>query len=39
MSPAAGGVLRMPVARWYSWQGDCTGGKGVEADVTVENSG
>ena len=34
----AGYVLRMPVAGWYTWQGDCIEGKGVEADVTVENS-
>ena len=34
----AGYVLRMPVAGWYTWQGDCIEGKGVGADVTVENS-
>src|SRR5437660_2715492 len=33
-----GYVLRMPVAGWHTWQGDCIEGKGVEADVTVENS-
>ena len=33
-----GYMLRMPVAGWYTWQGDCIEGKGVEADVTVENS-
>jgi carboxyl-terminal processing protease len=31
-------VLRMPVAGWYTWQGDCIEGKGVEPDVRVENS-
>jgi carboxyl-terminal processing protease len=31
-------VLRMPVAGWYTWQGDCIEGKGVEPDVPVENS-
>jgi carboxyl-terminal processing protease len=31
-------VLRMPVAGWYTWQGDCIEGKGVEPDVAVENS-
>src|SRR5437667_1108113 len=33
-----GYILRMPVAGWYTWQGDCIEGKGVEPDVTVENS-
>lgn len=33
-----GYVLRMPVAGWYTWRGDLIEGKGVEADVTVENS-
>ena len=33
-----GYALRMPVAGWYTWQGDCIEGKGVEPDVTVENS-
>lgn len=34
----SGYVLRMPVAGWYTWQGECIEGKGVEPDVTVENS-
>jgi len=34
----SGYVLRMPVAGWYTWKGDCIEGKGVEPDVTVENS-
>src|SRR6266568_4245860 len=34
----AGYVLRMPVAGWYTWQGDCIEGKGVEPDVSIENS-
>ena len=34
---AGGYILRMPVAGWYTWQGDCIEGKGVEPDVTVEN--
>jgi C-terminal processing protease CtpA/Prc len=33
-----GYVLRMPVAGWYTWQGECIEGKGVDPDVTVENS-
>lgn len=33
-----GYVLRMPVAGWFTWRGDLIEGKGVEADVTVENS-
>jgi C-terminal processing protease CtpA/Prc len=28
----------MPVAGWYTWQGECIEGKGVEPDVEVENS-
>jgi len=28
----------MPVAGWYTWQGDCIEGKGVEPDIAVENS-
>ncbi|HKV23166.1 MAG TPA: S41 family peptidase [Candidatus Acidoferrum sp.] len=35
---AGGYVLRMPVAGWYTWQGDCIEGTGVEPDVAVENS-
>jgi carboxyl-terminal processing protease len=30
--------LRMPVAGWYTWHGDCIEGKGVEPDIVVENS-
>jgi C-terminal processing protease CtpA/Prc len=33
-----GYVLRMPVAGWYTWQGECIEGKGVEPDFSVENS-
>ncbi len=33
-----GYVLRMPVAGWYTWQGECIEGKGVEPDVIVENT-
>lgn len=33
-----GYILRMPVAGWYTWQGYCIEGKGVEPDVFVENS-
>jgi C-terminal processing protease CtpA/Prc len=33
-----GYILRMPVAGWYTWQGDCIEGKGVEPDFVVENS-
>jgi C-terminal processing protease CtpA/Prc len=33
-----GYILRMPVAGWYTWQGECIEGKGVEPDVVVENS-
>src|SRR6266699_2980273 len=32
-----GYVLRMPVAGWYTWNGECIEGKGVEPDVAVEN--
>ncbi len=35
---AGGYILRMPVAGWHTWQGDCIEGKGVEPDVIVENS-
>jgi len=35
---AGGYILRMPVAGWYTWQGECIEGKGVEPDVIVENS-
>jgi len=33
-----GYVLRMPVAGWYTWNGECIEGKGVEPDFLVENS-
>ena len=33
-----GYVLRMPVAGWYTWSGECIEGKGVEADVSIESS-
>ncbi|HLZ49297.1 MAG TPA: hypothetical protein VKP61_00975 [Candidatus Acidoferrum sp.] len=33
-----GYVLRVPVAGWYTWNGECIEGKGVEADVPIENS-
>ncbi len=33
-----GYVLRMPVAGWYTWKGDCIEGKGVQPDLTVENT-
>jgi C-terminal processing protease CtpA/Prc len=33
-----GYVLRMPVAGWYTWNGECIEGKGVEPDVVVENT-
>src|SRR5205823_12313742 len=33
-----GYVLRMPVAGWYTWQGECIEGTGVEPDMIVENS-
>lgn len=33
-----GYILRMPVAGWYTWQGECIEGKGVEPDLTVENT-
>jgi C-terminal processing protease CtpA/Prc len=35
---AGGYILRMPVAGWYTWQGECIEGKGVEPDFVVENS-
>src|SRR6266581_4075863 len=34
----SGYVLRMPVAGWYTWKGDCIEGKGVEPDVIIENT-
>jgi carboxyl-terminal processing protease len=33
-----GYVLRMPVAGWYTWNGECIEGKGVEPDMPIENS-
>src|SRR5438477_1657948 len=33
-----GYILRIPVAGWYTWQGECIEGKGVEPDFVVENS-
>src|SRR5438309_9057543 len=33
-----GYILRMPVAGWFTWQGDCIEGKGVEPDFVAENS-
>jgi len=33
-----GYILRMPVAGWYTWQGECIEGKGVEPDFVVENA-
>ncbi len=34
----SGYALRMPVAGWYTWQGECIEGKGVEPDVAIENT-
>ncbi len=33
-----GYILRMPVAGWYTWQGVCIEGNGVEPDFVIENS-
>ncbi|HYY72647.1 MAG TPA: hypothetical protein VE778_03560 [Candidatus Bathyarchaeia archaeon] len=33
-----GYILRMPVAGWYTWHGECIEGKGVEPDFFAENS-
>ena len=33
---ASGYQLRMPVAGWYTWEGQCIEGKGVEPDVSLE---
>ena len=33
-----GYILRMPVAGWYTWQGECIEGNGVEPDFVVDNS-
>ena len=30
--------LRIPTAGWYTWQGECIEGKGVQPDIFVENS-
>jgi carboxyl-terminal processing protease len=35
---AGGYILRMPVAGWYTWQGECIEGRGVEPEVIVENT-
>src|SRR5204862_5986351 len=35
---AGGYILRMPVAGWYTWQGECIEGKGVEPDIAIENA-
>jgi len=35
---AGGYVIRMPVAGWYTWQGESIEGQGVEPDVFVESS-
>jgi len=29
--------LRIPVAGWFTWQGECIEGKGVEPDISVDN--
>src|SRR5260370_6677572 len=34
----SGYVLRIPVAGWYSWTGQCSEGAGVDPDVLVENT-
>jgi C-terminal processing protease CtpA/Prc len=34
----AGYILRMPLTGWYSWEGECIEGKGVEPEVKIENS-
>ena len=34
----AGYVLRIPVAGWYTWQGECIEGTGVEPHTALENS-
>src|SRR5437016_366594 len=33
-----GYILRMPVAGWYTWQGECIEGTGVEPHAALENS-
>src|SRR5205807_3125572 len=35
---AGGYVFRMPVAGWYTWQGECIEGTGVEPHMALENS-
>jgi carboxyl-terminal processing protease len=35
---SGGYILRMPVAGWYTWQGECIEGTGVPPDLPVENS-
>ena len=34
----AGYILRMPVAGWYTWQGECIEGTGVDPHTALENS-
>jgi carboxyl-terminal processing protease len=34
----SGYVLRIPIAGWYTWKGECLEGKGVEPDMVIENS-
>ncbi|MCI0724426.1 MAG: S41 family peptidase [Acidobacteria bacterium] len=34
----AGYRLRIPIAGWYTWKGECIEGKGVEPDVNIENA-
>lgn len=33
-----GYLLRMPVAGWYTWKGECIEGKGVEPDISIDHS-
>jgi C-terminal processing protease CtpA/Prc len=33
-----GYILRMPVAGWYTWRGECIEGKGLDPDLLAENS-
>jgi C-terminal processing protease CtpA/Prc len=35
---SGGYVLRMPVAGWYTWQGECVEGRGIEPDLSLENT-
>ena len=34
----SGYLLRMPVAGWYTWQGECIEDTGVEPHIAIENS-